>query len=458
MLHPAEALDGPSISKGGRTGVPEGVVGVGEASTRTVDLVSLDEDDSNLEGCSGDGSADRRYTLGSRRCDCAAVETAWEVGQVRIVLVPISIVVSIVASSAARRVPSRAHGDPGPDIPMHAGIKRARRSSILLLLSPTLISPTATFWDLVFDLSASGSARFIDLTLFALQDLCFFSQMPSYALRVHSCEEVVWSRRKAPNLYVVIYQDGRAIHRTNAVKRNRTPEWDDLCNLSLESTITLRLWHDCLLRCRDICLGAVDTEISALLNPASSDTEYIRLPLTSEDRGSGKHTGTVLVCLVHDGAAASMAIEQSKQSIGQLAHVSALMEAAGMVDSSQPAVKTFEAGLGIIITKLDMIIQIGNEVAKIHPYANMAWKVLTSVYQAVKAEQETQEKLRKLVDNMVSVYSFAEETDALPQKIKSLEDKVLAIVKQTVECAVLIREYSGHGFTGMHICRIRSTA
>ncbi|KAJ7653545.1 hypothetical protein DFH06DRAFT_1330263 [Mycena polygramma] len=272
-------------------------------------------------------------------------------------------------------------------------------------------------------------------------------RMPSYALRVHSCEEVVWSRRKAPNLYVVVYQDGRAVHRTNAVKRNRTPEWDDICNLSSDSTITLRLWHDCLLRCRDICLGAVDTEISALLNPASSDTEYIRLPLTSEDRGSGKHTGTVLVCLVHDGAAASMAIEQSKQNIGQLAHVSALMEAAGMVDSSQPAVKTFEAGLGIIITKLDRIIQIGNEVAKIHPYANMAWKVLTSVYQAVKAEQEKQEKLRKLVDNMVSVYSFTEETDVLPQKIKSLEDKVLAIVKQTVECAVFIQEYSGHGFT-----------
>ncbi|KAJ7660651.1 hypothetical protein DFH06DRAFT_1325917 [Mycena polygramma] len=271
--------------------------------------------------------------------------------------------------------------------------------------------------------------------------------MPSYALRIHSCEEVVWSRRKAPNLYVVVYQDGRAVHRTNAVKRNRTPEWNDLCNLSSDSPITLRLWHDYLLRCRDICLGAVDTEISALLNPASSDTEYIRLPLTSEDRGSGKHTGTVLVCLVRNGAAASIAIEQSKQNIGQLAHVSALIEAAGMVDSSQPAVQTFEAGLGIIITKLDMIIQIGNEVAKIHPYANMAWKVLTSVYQAVKAEQETQEKLKKLVDIMVSVYSFTEETDALPQKIKSLEDKVLAIIKQTVECAVFIREYSGHGFT-----------
>ncbi|KAJ7609596.1 hypothetical protein DFH06DRAFT_1485786 [Mycena polygramma] len=271
--------------------------------------------------------------------------------------------------------------------------------------------------------------------------------MPSYALRVHSCEDVVWSRRKAPNLYVVVYQDGRAVHRTNAVKRNRTPQWDDICSLPSDSPITLRLWHDCLLRCRDICLGAADTEISALLDLASSDTEYNRLPLTSEDRGSGKHTGTVLVCLVRDGAAASTAIEQSKQNIGQLAHVSALMETAGMVDSSQPAVKMFEAGLGIIITKLNMIIQIGNEVAKIHPYANMAWKILTSVYQAVKAEQETQEKLKKLVDIMVSVYSFTEETDALPQKIKSLENAVLAIVKQTIECAVFIREYTGHGFT-----------
>ncbi|KAJ7686939.1 WD40 repeat-like protein [Mycena rosella] len=44
---------------------------------------------------------------------------------------------------------------------------------------------------------------------------------------------------------------------------------------------------------------------------------------------------------------------------------------------------------------------------------------------------------------MVDVYSFVGDVDFL-QKIKSLEDKALAIVKQTVECALFIQEYTAH--------------
>ncbi|KAJ7093772.1 WD40 repeat-like protein [Mycena epipterygia] len=47
---------------------------------------------------------------------------------------------------------------------------------------------------------------------------------------------------------------------------------------------------------------------------------------------------------------------------------------------------------------------------------------------------------------MVDVYSFVEDVEALPKKIKSLEDKTLAIVQQTVECALFIQEYTANGF------------
>ncbi|KAJ7121443.1 hypothetical protein C8R44DRAFT_588725, partial [Mycena epipterygia] len=84
----------------------------------------------------------------------------------------------------------------------------------------------------------------------------------------------------------------------------------------------------------------------------------------------------------------------------------------------------------------------------IHPYANMAWKVLTSMYQVAKKQQETDEKLVNLVETMVDVYSFVGDVASLPQKIKSLEDKALAIVKQTCDCALFIQEYTAHGFSG----------
>jgi hypothetical protein len=49
---------------------------------------------------------------------------------------------------------------------------------------------------------------------------------------------------------------------------------------------------------------------------------------------------------------------------------------------------------------------------------------------------------------MVDLYSFVEDIEFLAknQKIQSLDDKVLAIVKQTVECALFIQEYTANGF------------
>ncbi|KAJ7653616.1 hypothetical protein DFH06DRAFT_1330336 [Mycena polygramma] len=273
--------------------------------------------------------------------------------------------------------------------------------------------------------------------------------MPSYSLLVHSCEGVTWARRKAPNLYIVIQQGGQSVQRTAVVKRDLAPKWDFLCNLSLDSPIALRLWHDSLLRCRDVCLGVAHTDIASLLDLPSSDTEFIRLRLISEDRqSSGTPAGTVLVRLMGQREAVTTALANAQQDLAKLTLGSALTEATELIENPPLVTETFEAGLSMIIAKLDVIVHLGDE---IHPYANMAWKILTSVYKAVKREQATEDKLHKLVDTMVAVYSFTEETDMLAKNLKNLEDKILAIVKQTVECALFIREYSRHGFTARAI-------
>ncbi|KAJ7665615.1 WD40 repeat-like protein [Mycena rosella] len=104
------------------------------------------------------------------------------------------------------------------------------------------------------------------------------------------------------------------------------------------------------------------------------------------------------------------------------------------------------SALAAITSKLEILVRIGDEIATIHPYVNVAWKILTSVHKAVKKQKETDDQIIKLVETMAEVYSFVEEIDFLPQKIKSLEDKSLAIVKQTVECALFIQEYTVNGF------------
>jgi hypothetical protein len=64
-------------------------------------------------------------------------------------------------------------------------------------------------------------------------------------------------------------------------------------------------------------------------------------------------------------------------------------------------------------------------------------------------QQETDAKLLKLIQTMVEVYSFVKDTESAFEKIKPLEETVLAIVKQTAECAIFIQEYTGSGFCGV---------
>ncbi|KAF8134166.1 hypothetical protein K438DRAFT_1947590 [Mycena galopus ATCC 62051] len=282
----------------------------------------------------------------------------------------------------------------------------------------------------------------------------------TYVLLVQSAEGILWKpgplQRKTPNLYVAIYQDNRdvAVHRTRA-KRSLTPEWRDCSTISADSdasAICLRLWHDSALPGGNLCLGAANITIAELrqMCPRDEDQKFAKLqPRDADDASSGKQVGTLLVCLMTEAVAAAPALEQAEADVQKIQHgpiSAAIMKAAGQVMNSSTTLDRFQSALSNITTKLEVIVGLGDEIAKIHPYANVAWKVLTSVYQAAKQQQEADDKLLKLVDTMKDAYSFVEEAQFLAQKIKSLEDKSLAIVQHTVKCALFIQDYTLRGF------------
>jgi hypothetical protein len=66
----------------------------------------------------------------------------------------------------------------------------------------------------------------------------------------------------------------------------------------------------------------------------------------------------------------------------------------------------------------------------------------------VKSQLERDAKVIGLVKTMEDVYSFVEASDSFKQKVQLLEETIEKILKQTVECAIFIREYTGHGFGG----------
>jgi hypothetical protein len=82
----------------------------------------------------------------------------------------------------------------------------------------------------------------------------------------------------------------------------------------------------------------------------------------------------------------------------------------------------------------------------------LAFHSLLIAYTGCKERAE--ENVVQLVETMIEVYDFVEDVENLPQKIKRLENVVVEIARQTLECAIFICEYTGHGFSGMKRCSI----
>ncbi|KAJ7138266.1 WD40-repeat-containing domain protein [Mycena epipterygia] len=259
----------------------------------------------------------------------------------------------------------------------------------------------------------------------------------TYSLTVQTVEGVSWRpvpfRSKKPNLYVAICRQDLEIERTRTIKRELAPKWNHTSKISLNESAFIRLRvfnHSSLPGVADTCIGVVDIRIATLveLGSGNADTKVpVRLELVGVTGTSkGKPVGTLCVRLTRDVEAAATALEQAQMNVS--------------------AVDSLAVGLSIITPKLKLIVDIGDKITTIHPFVDIAWKVLTSVYQAVKKQQETDDKLCKLVTIMIDMYSFVEDTEFLTERIKSLEEKILTIAKQTVECALFIQEYTVHGF------------
>ena len=68
----------------------------------------------------------------------------------------------------------------------------------------------------------------------------------------------------------------------------------------------------------------------------------------------------------------------------------------------------------------------------------------------MRGQLERDRQLVGLMRAMEDFCSFVDVVRALPNKIQLLEDVLDQTLKQTVECAIFIREYTGHGFGGEH--------
>ena len=76
---------------------------------------------------------------------------------------------------------------------------------------------------------------------------------------------------------------------------------------------------------------------------------------------------------------------------------------------------------------------------------------ITGSKQATKHQLGQDEKIAELLGTMKDTYSFVEQVKEFPAKIELLEETIIQILGQTMECSFFICEYCGLGFGGMII-------
>jgi hypothetical protein len=66
--------------------------------------------------------------------------------------------------------------------------------------------------------------------------------------------------------------------------------------------------------------------------------------------------------------------------------------------------------------------------------------------QIVKSQLDRDQKVTVLLASMEDAYSFVDIVKSVPEKIKTLDNVIKAILQQTFECAIFMQEYWGSGF------------
>jgi hypothetical protein len=74
---------------------------------------------------------------------------------------------------------------------------------------------------------------------------------------------------------------------------------------------------------------------------------------------------------------------------------------------------------------------------------------MSSLFKVVQGQLDRDQSVVDLVSNMEALYSFVRPIQEFPEKLELLEDIIMDILRQTFECVIFLREYTGHGFCSM---------
>ncbi|KAF8726639.1 hypothetical protein AX14_007619 [Amanita brunnescens Koide BX004] len=116
----------------------------------------------------------------------------------------------------------------------------------------------------------------------------------------------------------------------------------------------------------------------------------------------------------------------------------------GAIDTSvatATVIKSLSDTWDPLLQKVELFTKLVDGIAEVHPYANMAWSILSAVPKTILAQVDRDNGVVRLASIMDDAFFFVKEAEPI-KKIESQGRIIALIAQQTTECGYFIRDYA----------------
>ncbi|PAV17956.1 nucleotide-binding-oligomerization-domain like receptor [Pyrrhoderma noxium] len=259
------------------------------------------------------------------------------------------------------------------------------------------------------------------------------------------------TKNNHPSLFVEI-SIGNISQKTNVIN-NTSPTWNQtfpLLSSKSSETLSIMIHHDTSTS-KSVTIGYGEITLNELLD--GDGGKEVSIPLRPSSDPKHKSLGSLLVCL-----RISNAEECAKLALSNL-----IIDCGEAVDRSEREIENIDTmikGAEIVmksnlpklfrdaVPTLDALSNVIERIADAHPYLKLAWGITTVLYDVVQNQMKFDERVKKLVNDIVIAFYIVQDISHIRRQIESLSRLATEIVDFIIQCCIRIREYSLRSFIG----------
>ncbi|KAH9950831.1 hypothetical protein B0H21DRAFT_881090, partial [Amylocystis lapponica] len=238
----------------------------------------------------------------------------------------------------------------------------------------------------------------------------------------------------APNLYVKfrfpVSGSDMKPQKTDVIRKSYNPAWNKVFFIKEVKDTSSEVQFD--LKCDSFlslfqkpCFGTVKIGMNQLLLQSKDNLCKLDLEVVNKSDSRSKLGWSLGVQLTMNSVKDTKLIFEAIEGIQRYPHfseiagssthvahgVSMIQDALDLVESQTSLVKAVEA----LLSKLSRVKSLVDDIAKIHPYLNAAWQVVSAIYKIVKAQYDRDQEVTDLVTAMIDAVSFIEDAQMIDQ-------------------------------------------